>query len=141
MATDPSGLKELDLGSPEANDLAQVPQGPQLKAALAADPAFVGFYVGNQDSRFYQPNVVYDAALTRAGVSHLFRIYQAGHDTSLWHAEAPVWLGYAVDALARGPVVGLPGTLCLKGRGPGAAGRGRRNRCVALRREIPRTAG
>ncbi len=100
-ATDPSGLRKLDLGSTHANRRARVPHGRRLKARLATWPTFLGFYVGRQDSRFFSDNVAYDAALRRQRIPHLFKVYRGGHSQSLWISEAPLWLGLALKALAQ----------------------------------------
>ena len=42
----------------------------------------------------------YDAQLRAGGVAHLFRVYPGGHSGALWRAQAPFWLGMALDALA-----------------------------------------
>jgi putative tributyrin esterase len=101
-ATDPSGEHKLDLGSPGATDAAAVPQGPALKAAVAARPTLIAFYVGRQDDRFVDDNDSFDRALTRQRIRHLYRTYPGGHSVSLWSTEAQLWLGYALSALARG---------------------------------------
>jgi enterochelin esterase-like enzyme len=45
-------------------------------------------------------NQLFDAALIRTGVPHVFRIYPGGHTGALWRSEAPHWLGMALGALA-----------------------------------------
>ena len=100
-ATDPSGLHTLNLGSPAANELARVPRGAALVRALASHPTFIGFYVGQQDSRFVADNRAFDAALRTQHVRHSFAVYPGGHTVTLWEQEAPTWLGRALNALAR----------------------------------------
>ncbi len=102
VATDPSGEHVLNLGSPAAQTAATVPQGAGLRAALGSWPAFIGFYVGNQDARFLQMNVRFDAALRRGGITHVFRIYPGGHTGALWRAHARLWLTWALRYLAAG---------------------------------------
>ena len=97
-----SGLRKLNLGSPEANAMAKVPRGAGLKAATNAHPTFIGFYVGRQDSRFLDPNYDFNEALNKAHVPHLFHTYPGGHSGALWRGQAVRWLDYALDALARG---------------------------------------
>lgn len=101
-ATDPSGYHVLNLGSPAANDAAQVPRGAPLKSALSAHPSLVAFYVGRQDNRFLATNQQYDASLTQTGVAHTFSVYPGGHSTALWGAQAQRWLGMALGYLAAG---------------------------------------
>jgi enterochelin esterase-like enzyme len=100
-ATDPTGLRRLDLGSPEANRKARVPRGHHLKAKLSKRPTFIGFYVGRQDTRFLNANVLLDEAFSDHHISHLFRVYEGGHEGSLWTKWAPMWLGLALDHMSR----------------------------------------
>jgi enterochelin esterase-like enzyme len=100
-ATDPSGRKVLDLGSPEANAEAQVPTGAGLKATTDRLPTLIAFYVGNQDDRFLDVNQAFHQALKRSGVRHLFRVYGGGHSGVLWHTQAPHWLEMALARLDR----------------------------------------
>ena len=93
-------LHQLELGSRAADRLAHAPRSAGLKAAVSRHPAFIGFYVGNQDSRFLADNLAFDRALRSEGIKHLFRVYSGGHSSSLWQAEAAPWLGYALSALA-----------------------------------------
>jgi enterochelin esterase-like enzyme len=100
VATNPAGTKVLNLGSEPANAAATVPRGRQLKSRLQSLPTQVAFYVGLQDTRFLTMNRRYDAALSRAGISHIFRTYPGGHSSVLWRSEAPTWLGWALSYLA-----------------------------------------
>ncbi|MGH2869996.1 MAG: alpha/beta hydrolase [Solirubrobacteraceae bacterium] len=100
-ATNPSGTQVLNLGSPQANSNATVPSGANVTRWLRSWPTLLSFYVGVQDSRFLILNKQYDAALTQSGVSHTFRTYPGGHSSALWRAQAPAWLGMALDALPR----------------------------------------
>ena len=102
VATDPTGYHVLNLGSAAADDAALVPRGAVLKTALAAHPALLAFYVGNQDSRFLAMNRQYDTSLTGSGIAHTFSIYPGVHTTALWIAQAPHWLGMALGYLAAG---------------------------------------
>jgi enterochelin esterase-like enzyme len=99
-ATDPSGLQVLELGSKKANRRARVRRGRHLSQALIRKPAFVGFYVGRQDKRFRNTNVQLDQAFDTNHVRHLFRIYEGGHEQSLWTNQAPRWIGLALLELA-----------------------------------------
>lgn len=99
-ATDPSGQHILDLGSPAANALARAPRDAALSQALAQYPAFIGFYVGQQDTTFLADNRSYDAALSRQHIAHTFAVYPGGHSVALWRNEATQWLQQALAALA-----------------------------------------
>jgi putative tributyrin esterase len=100
QATDPAGDRILDLGSGAANGAATVPAGATLAAALAAHPALIAFYVGDQDTRFLAMNREFDASLRAAGVAHTFRVYPGGHTGALWRSQAPAWLTIALSHLA-----------------------------------------
>jgi enterochelin esterase-like enzyme len=100
-ATNPAGTQVLNLGSAQANSNATVPSGTNLTRWLKSWPTLLAFYVGVQDSRFLALNKQYDAALTQSGVPHTFRTYPGGHSSALWRAQAPAWLGVALDALTR----------------------------------------
>ena len=102
-ATDPSGLVTLDLGSERANRRARVPRGRRLDTRLDAWPTFIGFYVGRQDTRFLNANILLDRSFTAHHIQHLFAIYQGGHSGSLWRSWAPRWLGYALEHLRSPP--------------------------------------
>ncbi len=101
VATDPSGLTKLDLGSSKANRHASVPRGSRLKRKLGAESTFIGFYVGHQDTTFLNANVLLNKVFTAHHIPHRFAIYSGGHSTSLWAEWAPLWLGYALDRLER----------------------------------------
>lgn len=102
-ATNPAGTRRLNLGSRRRNELARAPRGSGLKKAVTRRPTFVGFYVGAGDTRFRQDNVDFDRSLSAHGIKHLFRIYQGGHTTALFRAQAPPWLEYALSWLASLP--------------------------------------
>jgi len=98
-ATDPTGEHILRLGSAKADAGAQVPHGSSLKHELTTSPVYIAFYVGAADARFLNMNKQFDAALTRSGVPHVFQTYPGGHSSALWTAQAPAWLGAALEAL------------------------------------------
>lgn len=100
-ATDAAGDKLLELGSAQADDDAQVPSPAVLNAELQRDPSYLGFYVGRQDTRFYAGNQTLDANLTAARIAHSYATYPGGHSGALWRAQAPAWLGAALDYLSR----------------------------------------
>ncbi len=98
-ATDPSGLHVLNLGSEAANAAAAVPRGAWLRRQFTRHPAFFGFYIGAQDSRFLGDDRAFHTALRRARVPHTFAVYPGGHTVELWSSHARQWLGYALRAL------------------------------------------
>ena len=99
-ATDPTGLRVLDLGSPRVNRKARVPRDHDLDDRLARDPTFIGFYVGRQDSRFLNANITLDKAFNAEQIPHVFHVYPGGHSSSLWIAQAPLWLHLALAHMA-----------------------------------------
>lgn len=101
LPTNPAGTAPLDLGSPARNRGANIHVNvPTLTKRLSGRPTFIAFYVGRGDWRFYRENVLLHRELTRAGVSHVFRVYPGGHTSSVWSAHAPAWLALALDHLA-----------------------------------------
>jgi len=99
--TDPTGTRPLDLGSARDNDRADVHrQATRVLAQLHALPTLIAFYVGKRDSRFAAENELLNRELTREHVQHVFRLYQGGHDQSLWGRHAPAWLALALAHLA-----------------------------------------
>ena len=100
--TDPSGLRGLDLGSQRDNDSANVhTQAKRLRATLRSVPTLIAFYVGRADTRFEAENEQLNQELSRAGIRHVFRLYDGGHDQRLWGRYAPAWLGLALSHLAQ----------------------------------------
>jgi enterochelin esterase-like enzyme len=98
--TDPTGKKTLDVGSAAANAYASVESlVPSLARQFAHYPTSFAFYVGRDDPTFVPDNTSLDAALTVAGIPHLFRLYPGSHTTVLWKAHAPAWLRSALDRL------------------------------------------
>ena len=100
-ATDPTGLRELNLGSPEANRKARVPHARHLRAKVAMRPTFIGFFVGRQDTRFLNANILLEKALNEDHVPHVFDVYAGGHSGALWRRWAPLWLGLALEHLSK----------------------------------------
>jgi len=98
-ATNPAGTQVLNLGSAQANSSATVPSGTNVTRWLKRWPTLLAFYVGAQDTRFLTMNQQYDAALTKSGAAHTFHVFPGGHSGTLWHTQAPAWLGMALDAL------------------------------------------
>jgi enterochelin esterase-like enzyme len=99
--TDPTGTRDLDLGSPNANAHASAFASiPALRSELRRDKTFLGFYVGKADKLFLADNVRLDRVLAKAGVPHVFRVYAGAHDSVLWSAHAGAWLDLALDRLS-----------------------------------------
>ena len=101
--TDPTGDYPLDLGSQAKNDAANVhKQFAKLRAQLARQPLYIGFYIGRNDQTgsFVAENEQLNRELTAATIPHVFRLYPGGHQQALWSSEAPTWLGLALNHLA-----------------------------------------
>ena len=94
--TDPTGTKAIDLG-PD-NDVHR--QLLATRAQLLRLHTAVAFYVGNGDSRFLMENQQLNLELSRAGISHVFRVYPGGHEQRLWQRYATAWLSLALAHLA-----------------------------------------
>jgi putative tributyrin esterase len=105
VATDPSGLHVLQLGSPTAQQAALVPRGPELARNLARWPSLIAFYVGRTDDRFVGMNEAFAASLRQSAIPYVFRTYPGGHSGSLWQSQAPGWLGMALTYLSTGRTV------------------------------------
>jgi enterochelin esterase-like enzyme len=100
--TDPSGTQPLDTGSTTKNRRASAHALlPSVRAALRVYPTFIGFYVGDGDTRFAAENAVLDRELAQAKIPHLYRVYSGGHEQTLWQAQAPTWLALALAHLER----------------------------------------
>lgn len=100
-ATNPAGTVYLDLGSSGANWAARVPRAGWLRSQLQRYPAFIGFFVGRSDERFYEDNQQFDAALNASGVPHVYRVYPGGHVSALWQSQAGSWLDAALANLGK----------------------------------------
>lgn len=101
--TDPTGTTPLDLGTSARNAAADVHR--QLEATrrtLARSPLFIGFYIGRNDAyrAFVGENEQFNQELSRAGIGHVFRLYDGGHSVSLWSRQAAAWLRLALNHLA-----------------------------------------
>lgn len=94
--TDPTGTKAIDLGA--QNDVHQ--QLLATRAELLRLHTTIAFYVGDGDTRFVAENRQLNLELSRAGVSHVFRVYSGGHEQRLWQQYAVPWLRMALAHLA-----------------------------------------
>jgi enterochelin esterase-like enzyme len=103
--TNPAGTAPLDLGSSQANDWADFYKLiPTLRARLGHwwASTWFGFYVGTDDSRFRAENEQIYSRLRAAGLPHgVFRLYQGGHDWSLWQRHAVDWVRAALRVAAK----------------------------------------
>jgi enterochelin esterase-like enzyme len=104
-ATNPAGTAPLDLGSEEANDYADFRKlVPTLHSRYGRWWAhtWFGFYVGTDDARFRSENERLYRQLKAAHVPHVtFRLYNGGHDWSLWRGHAVEWVRRALDVAAK----------------------------------------
>ena len=103
--TNPDGTASLDLGSSDANDWADFyKQIPDLSLRFGRwwTSTWFGFYVGTDDSRFRAENEQIYTRLRAARVPHVvFRLYQGGHDWSLWQRHAVDWVRAALRVAAK----------------------------------------
>ena len=76
------------------------PGDRRSRQQLQSWPTLIAFYVGRQDTRFLTMNEQFNAALSHSGIAHTFHTYPGGHSATLWHAQAPTWLGWALGYLA-----------------------------------------
>jgi enterochelin esterase-like enzyme len=102
--TNPAGTAPLDVGSPLANLTASAHSFVPLLPGWFATwrPTYLGFYVGDQDTRFLAENRQLDRELRAAGVAHHFAVYAGAHTSALWDAHAAAWIGRALRELGSG---------------------------------------
>ena len=99
--TTPDGDAPLDLGDPRANRLASAhAYVRRALAVFARHPTFLGFYVGDHDTRFRKENEQLHRELTRAGVAHAFAVYPGTHSGKFWDRHEDDWIVTALDHLA-----------------------------------------
>jgi enterochelin esterase-like enzyme len=100
-ATDPAGTGPMDLGSKEADDLANAHTlVPEIKTASARyKPTLFGFYVGTNDKLFLGENRTFDNELTAAHVKHAYAEYRGGHNASFWREHETEWVTDALENL------------------------------------------
>jgi len=111
VLTTPEG-KPQDLGSPEATAAASAHAAvPTLAAEFKPyGKTFFGFYIGTKDQYpgFVEDNELLDQELTKAGIPHVFELYEGAHDSAFWREHQDQWLAGAVERLAP-PAPRLPG--------------------------------
>jgi enterochelin esterase-like enzyme len=104
-ATNPAGTAPLALGSEGANDWADFHKLiPTLRARYGRflPRTWFSFYVGTDDSLFRSENEAVYRQLRAAGVPHVtFRLYDGGHNWSLWQQHAVDWVRGALDVAAK----------------------------------------
>ena len=100
--TNPAGTAPLDVGSPQGRVAASAHSYvPLLPGWLDRwHPTYLGFYIGDQDTRFLAENRQLDRELRAAGVPHQFAVYAGGHTSAVWNAHAPAWIGRAMHELS-----------------------------------------
>ena len=103
IITKPDG-EPLDLGSEQANAeaSAHASGSPRLTDEFRRyGKTFFGFYIGAQDPYpgFVQDDERLDSELTKAGIPHVFELYQGAHDEAFWSQHQDRWLEAAVDHL------------------------------------------
>jgi enterochelin esterase-like enzyme len=74
-------------------------QLPKQAAAMRRTGTYVWFYSGSTDTLRAQ-NAQFDAALSRAGITHRYFVVRGGHDWSLWRGYASPALQAASNHLA-----------------------------------------
>ena len=103
--TNPAGTAPLDLGSEQANDWANFhKQIPALRKRYGRwwGSTWFYFYVGTNDDRFRDENEQTHTKLRAAHVPHVvFRLYQGGHNWSLWQRHAVTWVHAALGIAAK----------------------------------------
>jgi enterochelin esterase-like enzyme len=102
VLTTPDG-KPQDLGSAEANaDASAHAHVDHLEDEFRPyGKTFFGFYIGAQDpyNDFVPDNQALDRELTVAGIPHVFKLYQGGHNGTFWREHQDDWLAAAVERL------------------------------------------
>jgi enterochelin esterase-like enzyme len=100
--TNRSGSARLYLGSADADDAADVHTYINDVSHLTRDgPTFFGFFVGDADPHFLEPNEQLHRDLLAAKVPHWYAVYPGAHTGSFWAQHEREWIGGAVDALRR----------------------------------------
>jgi enterochelin esterase-like enzyme len=98
--TNRAGTGPMDVGSPQADRAASLhTYVHRLPSRFRRFPTALGFYVGDQDTRFLRENRRLDRQLRGAGVAHRFAVYPGAHDSSLWMGHMQDWVADAVGDL------------------------------------------
>jgi enterochelin esterase-like enzyme len=100
--TTPDGDSPLDVGGDRANRLASAHAYVRRVLALYARlPTFLGFYVGDRDTRFLAENEQFAGELEAAHVPHVFAIYPGTHSGAFWDEHEDDWIVTALNHLQR----------------------------------------
>jgi putative tributyrin esterase len=98
--TTPDGDSPLDVGGDRANRLASAhAYVRQALAIYSRQPSFLGFYVGDRDTRFLAENRQFAGELDAAHVPHTFAIYPGTHAAAFWDEHEDDWIVTALDHL------------------------------------------
>jgi enterochelin esterase-like enzyme len=99
--TTPSGNGPQDVGSERDNRLASAHTYARKALRIyAKHPTFLGFYVGDRDTRFHDENVQFDRELDHYRVPHVFAIYHGTHSGGFWDEHEDDWIVTALDHLS-----------------------------------------
>lgn len=98
--TTPDGSGPQDVGGDRANRLASVHSYARKALGIYTRlPTFLGFYVGDRDSRFRSENEQFDRELRRYRVPHVFAVYPGTHSGAFWDEHEDDWIATAVNHL------------------------------------------
>jgi enterochelin esterase-like enzyme len=98
--TTPDGSGPQDVGTDRDNRLASAHTYARMALRIYSKlPTFLGFYVGDRDSRFRAENERFDRELDRDRVPHVFALYHGTHSGSFWDRHEDDWVVTALDHL------------------------------------------
>ena len=98
--TTPDGSAPLNVGGQRANRLASAhAYVPHALSIYKRNPTFLGFYVGNRDTRFLAENEQFADELEAAHVPHTFAVYPGTHSGAFWDQHEDDWIVTALDHL------------------------------------------
>lgn len=100
-ATNPEGSAPLSLGSPDADDAANVHSYVSRVRRIYRNyrPSYFGFFIGDEDARFLPENLRLHESLQKHGVRHDFAIYKGAHTSGFWAEHQEQWIQTAVREL------------------------------------------
>jgi enterochelin esterase-like enzyme len=100
--TNPAGDAPLDVGSPDADDAANVHSYVSTARQILArnQPLFFGFFIGDEDPHFLPENEKLHQQLLAAKVPHAYAVYPGAHTGAFWAAHEQEWIAMAVQRLA-----------------------------------------
>ena len=100
-ATDPTGLRKLDLGSEEANQEAELPSADRLDADLGKRPDVHRLLRRPAGLALPQRQRAARSVVGRAARPASVQNVSRGHSGSLWSQQGPSWLGLALKNMSR----------------------------------------